>query len=142
MNPRVWGRSVWTSLIYIAQGFPDDPTEEDKKIYFNFFNNIGNVLPCHSCKINYSKHISDLPPDVSSRTNLLAWFHQLHNKTLQQMNRKTISYEGFLKKYVGGDNAQSFNYANISIGLLVLLAVVAGIYFVLYKKGSSSASLK
>jgi len=49
-NNNVWGPSAWTFLHTITFNYPEDPTEDDKRKYYNFFMNIKDVLPCKNVK--------------------------------------------------------------------------------------------
>ena len=37
MTPTKWGKFLWISLHLIALGYPDNPSEQEKKDYHNFF---------------------------------------------------------------------------------------------------------
>lgn len=128
MDPKIWGRSMWYSLINIVKGAPETLTAKQRRSYELFFTALGDVLPCDKCKINYRKHIVELPPVVDTRKHMLEWLHTMHNKVLQQLKKDPISLEAFVDKYDQDDNL--FN--NI-ICIIFLIGIVAGLYY-LYKK--------
>jgi hypothetical protein len=135
LDPKIWGRTLWRSLIYIAKGFPHEPTDQNRRDYMIFYTLLGKVLPCEVCQDNYSNHLRILPPDVSSKDSLLQWLHKLNNRTLKQMNRQEKSYEDFMAKYlVDNPEATMWRYAFMAI-LVVLIVVIY--YCFVYKRGNS-----
>lgn len=135
MDPKIWGRNLWTSLIHIAQGYPDHPTEVDKRKYMAYFMCLGNVLPCARCQVNYQSHLDKLPIDLRTKETLLQWLHQLHNLTLDQMDRKTLTYDQFMKKYLDPPcliDTQTF------VSLMILVVIFAVLYYFFYKQGKFS----
>ena len=63
MMTSTWGPPLWHALHAITFNYPVNPSEEQKKEYFNFFNSLGGVLPCKYCRDNYKENI------ISTRTN-------------------------------------------------------------------------
>ena len=139
MDPKIWGYDLWKSLIHIAQVYPDHPKPEKKRHYQVFFYSLAYVLPCYVCQKNYLQHLKELPIQLESKTSLLNWVYQIHNRTLIQSNKKAISYESFLNKYgVGSSGAKiSFNW----FILLILVVIVGGYYYFFYNKRTPSFSL-
>lgn len=135
MDPKIWGRSLWASLIYIAQVYPENPTPKDKQNYGLFFITVGKVLPCYACQKNYATHLQSLPIQLRSKTALLDWLHKLHNKTLEQMGRPNLSYADFLNKYIGQNTKSIFSNKCLLI-LLILAGIALGYYYFFYKKRS------
>lgn len=128
MDPKIWGRNMWTNMVHVAQAFPLNPTNQDRKNYQTFYLIIKDILPCYACRQNYARHLKELPVNTSSRNNLLQWLHQLHNKTLRQMKRSELTYEKFIQKY---DNSQSSNSTSKSrlIFIFILLVVIFVVYY-------------
>lgn len=82
---KIWGPPLWTALHCITFGYPIEPTEENKKQYKEFFENIGNVLPCKYCRDSYKMFIKEegsILDDIvmQNRETLCKWFYNLHNK--------------------------------------------------------------
>lgn len=92
MEPKVWGRYLWTSIHSIALGYPDEPTEQDKKDFKEFYSNLWKVIPCQRCSDNYKKHLQELPIDgfLDSNTDLFAWTVKLHNIVNKQLRKPVI----------------------------------------------------
>jgi hypothetical protein len=98
--PSCWGSSYWFVLHSMAYVY--DP--KDKNKYFNFFMNLGYILPCSECKIHYQDNVSrdDLEKALESNESLFRWVYDLHNKVNQQLNvpkSKWPSYESVKQKY-------------------------------------------
>jgi len=111
MQTKVWGPTGWVFLHCIAQNYPQDPTPEQKKYYFEFFKLVGNVLPCRYCRESYQEFINQ--PDTTlnmdvmkNRTTFSRWLFDIHNKVNKKLGIKscvtfkqvTLKYESFRSK--------------------------------------------
>ena len=103
---KIYGNYVWQSLHYISFGYPDNPTEEDKKNYLDFFKLIGNVFPCKKCRDSYNIYAKfDDEKMFENRENFTYWLYNLHNF----INKKNgvyydISFEDLKNKYLNNEN--------------------------------------
>ena len=92
MMTKVWGPAGWLFLHCITFGYPYaiNPNNEahlnKKKDYFNFFYNLGNVLPCKYCRESYKVYFNelDLMNSLNTRKDIVKWLYDMHNK----INRK------------------------------------------------------
>ena len=139
MDPKIWGRYLWTSMIHIAQVYPIQPTKTDIQNYGSFFTSIGNVLPCEICRDNYHRHLKNIPINLNSRNDLLHWLHQVHNQTLLAQNRPQITFTEFLNKY--NVSPSPYNLKNIIFFTLLILIVLISYYY-FYKRGNSPSYLR
>ena len=75
IGPNVWGPHGWKFMHYVSLGYPQVPTENDKRNYKEFYSNLKNVLPCKTCAINYERNLTELPIDnaLQSRDSLVKW---------------------------------------------------------------------
>jgi hypothetical protein len=85
MMTKVWGPAGWFFLHSVTFGFPHEITEENKtrrRDYINFFNSLGNVLPCKYCRESWNNFMKDLPIEehVESRETITKWLYDMHNK--------------------------------------------------------------
>lgn len=55
MLTTVWGPSIWHYLHIMSFNYPVQPTDDDKKHYYDFMINLQNVLPCKYCRENLKK---------------------------------------------------------------------------------------
>lgn len=131
MDPKIWGPPGWIFLHFITFGYPDNPTEEDKQNYKNFFINIKNVLPCQKCRDNYEDHLKKYPLNdqiLSNKTQFIKWFIDIHNEVNKITNDKKIEYKDMMVEYFKGDKKKN-NYYNYS---LIFVSVLFFVFFILY----------
>jgi len=55
---RTWGPVVWHFLTMISLNYPVDPTPTERTHYEQFILSLGNVLPCRTCRENYTKNLT------------------------------------------------------------------------------------
>ena len=103
MMTSIWGPPLWHSLHTISFNYPINPTEEQKKQYFNFYNSLQGVLPCRYCRENLIKNMEKLPLNMGvfkNRESLSKYIYELH-ETINKMLGKTsgLSYEDVRERY-------------------------------------------
>ena len=103
MLTSVWGPSMWFTLHIISFNYPVKPTQYQKKEYFNFFKNLGYILPCSYCRLNYKKNIKSVKLDMSvmkNRKTLSIWLYNLHNEINKMLGKKfKLSYDEVRQNY-------------------------------------------
>jgi len=126
---------MWKSLHYITLSYPDNPDDETKYMYRDFFTNtINNFLPCEKCRHNYNKHLRELPltDDIlNSRNKFIYWLVDLHNIVNKETGKSVISYEQFNQIYLNTQKKQQ-NYTTLYI--ITFLVIVLLILLTIYKK--------
>ena len=88
MVTKIWGGPGWLFLHSVAYGYPYaiNPNNEEhnnkKRDYKNFFESIGDILPCRYCRDSYKVFIKEIPIDnyLDTRAKLCEWLYNLHNK--------------------------------------------------------------
>lgn len=101
----VWGSIQWQSLHNISFNYPYEPTEEDKKKYYNYFVALGDVLPCCSCRKHFKENINSEPTKftydvLKNRDTLTKWLFDIHKRVCGQVGFDyDITYEMMCKKY-------------------------------------------
>ena len=102
-NPKLWGNCGWQFLHYIALGYSNKPTEENRQHYKNFMMELGYVIPCAECRENFIKHSSEILIDdhLDNSQNLFDWVIKIQNKTNQHSKtaRKKVLDSELMKKY-------------------------------------------
>ncbi len=91
-NPNIWGPKGWFFIDTIILSYPNNPSNEDKKIYKNFLTSIKDILPCESCRIHYTNNLKEIPLSsyyLNSRNNLIEWIILIHNK-VNKINNKML----------------------------------------------------
>ena len=101
---KIWGPSMWITLHSITFGYPIEPTPEKKEEYKNFFECVGNVIPCKYCRESYKKFIKEsdtnLEDFLDSRDSLAKWLYLIHNKVNDKLGVKyDITFDDVKKKY-------------------------------------------
>jgi hypothetical protein len=61
INSDIWGPKGWFFLDATILGYPDKPTEQEKKGFLNFLNSLEVVLPCNKCRIHFKEYIKKNP---------------------------------------------------------------------------------
>ncbi len=81
-NNNVWGPPAWTFLHTVTYNYPENPSDNDKKNYHNFFDSLQHVLPCEKCKGHYKQNIQkyDLNNSLDNREDLVKWLIDLHKE--------------------------------------------------------------
>lgn len=105
MITKIWGPSLWKSLHTITFGFPINPSYQDKINYKNFFESLGDVLPCKYCRFSYKKFIDEhdtkLTFDVfNSRYTLSKWLYDIHNKVNNKLGMNYgVKFKDIVDRY-------------------------------------------
>lgn len=95
MDPTIWGPHAWFFLHSVALMYPKQPNETEKIQYYNFFNNLGNILPCLICRENYKNHLikHSLKNSLNTRKDLHMWLINIHNEVNKIHKKKQYTYE-------------------------------------------------
>ena len=130
-NNNVWGPPAWTFLHTVTYNYPENPSDNDKKNYHNFFMTLQHVLPCEKCKGHYKQNIQkyDLNNSLDNRDDLVKWLIDLHNEVNRDNGKRVWSYSEVYNKY---DNLHNSNLVN-KIIIFVILCIVLVLIFFLYK---------
>ena len=131
IGPNVWGPHGWKFLHYVSLGYPQVPTENDKRNYKEFYSNLKNVLPCKTCAINYERNLTELPIDnaLQSRDVLMKWVIDVHNKVNKETHKRELGYDEAIQLYLT-DEQPVLEYC---FKILVLIIILYFLYRVLKK---------
>lgn len=125
INPALWGRAYWDMLYYIIVAYPENPTISDKKNIYNFFENLGNVIPCEKCSTHYVEFKQKYPLHdkiLSNNTYLLSWLVKLNNDVNSRMGKELVTVEDMYKKYT--TPIKKYNYTKITIFILLIILII------------------
>ena len=102
IDPVLWGSNMWESIHWIAAGYPLKPRAIDKRHYFSFFQNLGNVLPCMKCRQEYNILFREVNPPMESRDALFRWTWEIHSKVSQKIypSRVGFTLQSAMSKYM------------------------------------------
>lgn len=133
MNPKIWGPAGWLFLHSIAFGYPENPTNDDKKAAIDFFNSLQYLLPCKTCSELYKKDLKlfkneqSLKNAVQSQKTLIQWVNLMHNKVNENLNKKQYTDDEYYNYYTKIYN-NSNNNNKYSIGILILIFIMVIFY--------------
>lgn len=102
---KIWGPHLWKSLHCISFGYPNKPSEDQKKGCKLFFQSLAYVLPCQYCRDSYSHFITSEPTIITdeifeNRDILSKWVYKLHQRVNQKLDIDyNVSYDQIAKKY-------------------------------------------
>jgi hypothetical protein len=141
-GPDVWGPHGWKFIHFITMGYPETPTEEDKKTYKKFFEMLGSVIPCKICGDHYKSHIKKHPIDdeiLKDKDSLMAWGVEIHNIVNKNNGKKIYSVEEGIADIVKNNKVCSVIVNNlpsevpIYMNLMILLFVLLIMYYIVIK---------
>ena len=147
--PSVWGPFFWHTMHIVALGYSKNPTYTDKKCAKEFYESLAFLLPCSICREHYKEYLQEKPIStfLDSRTDLIKWTVQIHNKVNKMLGKAEWTLEEVLSYYekVGARNRspvwtkedmKEVDYASFMKGFLtgsVILSVVGGVMYAVHK---------
>lgn len=103
MNPEIWGKHMWTSIHFVALGYPNEPTQYHKNAYKTFFDSLAQTLPCKSCSDHFKQLLKSFPltdDHLKNNMKLFEWTVFLHNKVNKKLNKPIIDTKTATKIYL------------------------------------------
>ena len=91
LDTKIWGPYAWKTFHYATYGYPENPSEDDKKNAEQYFKNFGFGLPCESCRKSYNEFITSDETifndnTVTNRKTLTEWGFKLHERVNKKLN--------------------------------------------------------
>jgi len=114
---------------FVSLGYPDKPSQEDKKQYREFYESLQHILPCGTCAQNYKLNLQETPIDDSlgSRDTLIKWVIDIHNKVNQETGKETLGHEEALDLYLK-DQGPLYEYG---FKFLILIVILVFLYYMI-----------
>jgi hypothetical protein len=129
LEQKDWGPSAWSFIHYVALGYPDNPTENDKDNYKNFYYSLQYTLPCPKCAKNYQRHLKDIPIEeaLGNSSELFKWTIDIHNEVNKELGKRKYSYQEVSDKYIKKEENTDKTFICLAI---ILLLIFIGIFLV------------
>lgn len=110
LDINVWGFHFWMCMYSVALSYPENPTDIDKQSVTQFFSSIAYVLPCNSCRSEYSEMLKKYPLNdyIDNRTMLERWIGLVENNISNNLGKPGKVTE----------NVKSYLQGNLSLELL------------------------
>lgn len=131
MSPEIWGKYGWNFIHLVTLGYPENPTEFDKKNYYDFFSSLQYVLPCEKCRYNFSQHFKKYPLTnkvLSNRSSLVKWGIDLHNVVNYYTGKPMLTYPEAMNEINKMIDVKN-NFENFIYYLLIIIALLIICYF-------------
>uniref|UniRef100_A0A6C0CYP4 thiol oxidase n=1 Tax=viral metagenome TaxID=1070528 RepID=A0A6C0CYP4_9ZZZZ len=136
LNSNIWGPGAWIFLHSISLTYPNNPTENDKKMYKIFFDSLGYLLPCNECSNHYNDYLLKNPLTyevLHNKETLTYWLYNLHNNVNHLLNKEKIEFNTFIENYKDMYLKKNIYDQYINIILLGLILIIIGIFIYKYK---------
>jgi len=147
--PIVWGPFFWHTIHIIAIGYAKNPTYTDKKCAKEFYESLAYLIPCPVCREHYKEHLVSSPIStfLDSRTDLIKWTIDIHNKVNRQLGKPEWTLDEVLAYYekIGTRNRSpvwtkedmnEVDYRSFVKGFIsgaVVLSMMGGVIYLLQK---------
>lgn len=135
MKPDIWGKHMWYTIHFVALAYPHNPSNEDKRQYQVFFENLHHVIPCYKCSVNYISHLNEKPITVevlSGPVSLFRWTVDIHNLVNKELKKKQWKYteahefyENFERRNISKNKWCTTR--SVAIFLISMFALICGI---------------
>jgi len=103
MMTSIWGPPMWHILHTLSFNYPINPSEEQKRNYYNFYSNLQNILPCKYCRDNLTNNFSKLPLSMDifkNRDVLSRYIYNLHELVNTMLGKTSgLCYEDVRDRY-------------------------------------------
>jgi hypothetical protein len=102
----IWGSKMWFSLHCVSFTYPDNPTNDDKENYKNYFKLLQYVLPCCICRKHFKEHTSEggafkiVDSIFDNKNTLTEWLFNFHHHVNKSLGIEyDITYEDLCNKF-------------------------------------------
>ena len=138
IEKKIWGPSTWLYLHTLTLSYPENPDNNDKNRFYNFFHNM--ILPCQNCEKDFKNLLKKYPIEynLSSKKELVNWLINIHNI----VNKKLDKYDNynykdmidFVKNGVNKNYTNIYQYMFIFLIIFVVLCILYKIFFLYINK--------
>ncbi len=131
IKPDAWGRSLWSSLYYIAMGYPDNPTPEEKQAASNLILSLKHLIPCTSCRFNFEKELAQYPfeAQLNNSQDFTNYINTLHNSVAKRLGKHEHTVQEMMDAYINNGIQKSSTSSGCSywhvVWIVLLVALVS-----------------
>lgn len=102
IRPKSWGPACWRFLDCLAFSYPCTPSHEQQADMAEFFHALKKVLPCYSCRTDFTKMMDEDPIErhLHSREALTRWLNGKHNNVNRKLGTTTMPYPVYVSNFV------------------------------------------
>lgn len=94
----VWGPMGWMTLHSISVCYPDSPSEQDKKLLYEFMIAFAGTITCFQCRSHFSamfsNYVKNVPSWLNSKRDLFVAICRMHNEVNKRLDKpypKTVN---------------------------------------------------
>ena len=131
MSPAVWGPIFWATMHIVSLGYSTKPTEEERAGVIAFYNSLATTIPCPICKTHYAAFLKKSPVEAAAhnRQDLIHWVFELHNNVNDQLGKRRISFQTYVKymQSIAAAPNTTLPSSSISANTVGICTVAAGI---------------
>lgn len=85
------GRASWALMHTIAAYYPQKPTHAQRVQARRFFDALGDLYPCATCRADLRADVDANPPRCESREALARWVCERHNAVNEKLGKARAS---------------------------------------------------
>jgi hypothetical protein len=153
LKPQVWGFYAWMFLYSVALGYPNNPTDDEKRAAKTTIESLRYLLPCYTCREHFSNELSSRSLDDALRCSesFVIFLCDLENSVNERIGGPRRTCEESLvrlfnasekKQKVSRMRAVNSNQYWHLIWIIIVVALVSVIFTwaIMRTRGSSSNS--
>ncbi len=81
-----------------AVAYPDIPDQDTQDQAIKFFSNLCVFMQCKDCRLHWADTITQNPPTVNSKADLVQWLFNVHNTVNKKLGTLEFTKEQLFKK--------------------------------------------
>jgi hypothetical protein len=108
-SPKLWGPQYWFVMRCVAANYPKNPNMAERNKAYNFYNELTSLMPCETCRTNYSLHAMKYPLRdwLDSRDRLISWVELINQLTTNMIIAEKKAKEERKRLRNGNNNNES-----------------------------------
>lgn len=131
VKPDIWGRYIWASIHLIILGYPENPTMDVKKQYYDYFHSLSNVLPCPVCSAGFKQILQQHPLTdniLSDKELFIKWGIDVHNIVNKKLGKPVLSYDEAIADIQRLGKSRDHNQIWLYVLVAMITIAIVGYY--------------